>query len=126
MRKLSLLLALCALIILGIGTAIAPNSPMFWLATASNGYQYIRAGIGIVLALQLMTNPPRHMAFRIAAGLVSAGIAGWTIQQTMAYQMQLLDMLVLLGSSIIAFATAIERKPAFLAQRTSIPVSYQQ
>lgn len=109
MKKLSLWLPLAALIIIIIGTLIAPDSPMFWLASSAAPYQNLRLAVSVVLALQLMTSPPRHIAFRVFAGLFAVLLGSWAIQQSYDYHMAFLDSAAFVGSCFTIFATALER-----------------
>lgn len=109
MGKLLLSLSLLSLIFTGIGTIVAPNDSMFWLATNSAVFQHVRVLIGMLLAIQLVTRPPRHLWFRILAGSIAAFTAAWAIQQTYSYHMQLLDTLAFLGAACAVFATSLER-----------------
>ena len=109
MSKLILLLSFLVLIITGAGVAFAPDNSLFWLASNGPAFQYMRIVIGSLLAIQLVTRPPRHIWFRVLAGTVSACTASWAIGQTYAYHMQLLDTLAFLGGSFTIAATALER-----------------
>ena len=109
MSKLVLLLSFLVLVITGAGVAFAPDNPLFWLASNGPTFQYMRIVTGSLLAIQLVTRPPRHVWFRVLAGTVSACTAFWAIGQTYAYHMQLLDTLAFLGGSFTIAATALER-----------------
>ena len=109
MSKLILLLSFLILIITGAGVAFAPDNSLFWLASNGPTFQYMRIVVGSLLAIQLVTRPPRHVWFRVLAGTVSACTAYWAIGQTYAYHMQLLDTLAFLGGSFTIAATALER-----------------
>jgi hypothetical protein len=109
MGKLLLSLSLLALAIVSIGTYLMPNNPMFWLASGAKAYQDIRLVMGSLLVLQLMTNPPRHLWFRIMAGTIALITGIWAIQETYAYHMMLLDTTAFIGASLAVFATALER-----------------
>ncbi len=110
MGKLLLLLSFVATAMLGIGTAVAPDNLVFWLASGANTYQYLRVILVVLLVVQLMTNPPRRLWFRVLAGTVAAGIGAWAIPQTYVNHMQLLDSLVFISSSLAVFVTALESK----------------
>jgi hypothetical protein len=110
MGKKLLAAALLTLIFLAFGTQIAPDSPMFWLASSTIGYQVVRFGLMLVLLLQLCTDPPRHKTFRIISAVVSGLTAFWVLRATYNNHMMLLDSLSLLASSIAIGVTALERK----------------
>lgn len=109
MGKLLLWCSLIALLIIGVGTYVAANNPMFWLASAAHSYQYLRIAAGAIIILQLMTAPPRHVVFRIIAGVFAVVLGGWAIHQTYDYHMALLDSAAFVGSSLAIVATALER-----------------
>jgi hypothetical protein len=109
MSKLLLLLSLFALAILGIGTATMPNDPMFWLASSANHIQYVRTILAGMLMLQLITNPPRSIRLRVLTGTIAAIVGVWTIQQTLNGNLQFLDILAFLSTSLAVFITALER-----------------
>ncbi len=112
MGKSALLLSFIAIAIVGFGVMLAPQSPLFWLATAGPTYQHVRIIIAAILAIQLLTNPPRHIWFRIFAGSLALVAGVWAIEQTYSYHMQLLDTLAFLGASFGMFATSLERSAA--------------
>jgi len=109
MNKLLLSLSLFSLAILGIGTAAMPNDPMFWLASSANHIQYLRIILAGMLALQLITNPPRSIRLRILTGAIAAVVGIWTTQQTYLGNLQFLDILAFLSTSLAVFTTALER-----------------
>lgn len=109
MGKLLLLLSLAVLVTVGLGVHLIPNSQLFWLASNSTGYQHIRILVGALLMIQLATNPPRQVWFRIVASAVALATGYWAVQQAMVYSMQLLDVLAFLAASFAIFATALER-----------------
>lgn len=111
MNKLLLLVSLLALTVTGVGTALYPNNPMFWLASGATYMQYVRIALGFVLFVQLVTNPPRHLYFRIFGGSIAAVVGFWALTQSYSYHMQLLDSLAFMGASLVVLATALERKP---------------
>jgi CDP-diglyceride synthetase len=108
MRKALLLMSSLSLIIVTIGTAILPNYPLFQLASNSNFYQYVRATLTLVLLLQLVTRPPRHLFFRILAGLTSILIVSWVVINTYNGIMPFLDTLSLLSAAVAIGITTLE------------------
>jgi hypothetical protein len=111
MGKLLLSLSMLSLLILAVGTSLMPNNPVFWLATGDNFYQFARLALALVLGIQLVTHPPRHIALRIAAGMLAVTIGYWVIVETYASQMMWLDTLSLLSAAIATGITALELRP---------------
>ena len=109
MGKVLLFLSLLSLIVVGVGTTVAPNNPLFWLASNNAAFQHVRILVGLLLAIQLVTRPPRHVWFRIMAGSIAVFTGIWAVQQTYNYHMQLLDSLAFLSAACGVFATALER-----------------
>jgi hypothetical protein len=109
MKLLQLLSLLCILIV-GFGTALVPDNAMFWLASPLDSYQLMRIAIGAILVIQFVTQPPRHLLFRILAAGLAISVGGWAISEVYAYHMEFLDMLVFLGASCTILATALERR----------------
>jgi hypothetical protein len=119
MGKLLLLLSFMCLVFVGFGVVLFPQNSVFWLASGSSMYQHIRELLALVLVVQLVTRPPRHVWVRILAGAVAIGVGIWSIQATYSNQMLLLDSLSFLASSIAIGVTALERKPKMLEQLAS-------
>jgi hypothetical protein len=117
--KALLLLSLIAISFLGIGAAVAANNPLFWLASSTAGIQAARVILGVILILQLSTDPPRHLWFRIVAGLLSASIGIWAIQQSYSYHMGILDSLAFVSASLSVFITALERQVTSIFSQTA-------
>lgn len=109
MGKLMLLLSFIVVVITGVGVAFTPDNSLFWLASNGSTLQNMRIIIGSLLLIQLITRPPRHVWFRVIAGTIAATTAYWTVSQTFAYNMQLLDTLAFLGGSFTIAATSLER-----------------
>ena len=108
MGKLPQLLCLLALAVLGFGTLLLPNNPIFWLASAGIEYQAIRVLLVSLVVVQLLTQPPRSIRVRMLSGVVAAFLSIWTIQQIYTFHMQLLDM-VFVGASLLLTAVALEQ-----------------
>jgi len=90
------------------------QNPMFWLASTMPAYQYLRESLVLVLVMQLTTSPPRHMWFRIISGAIAVALAIWSVQETYNNQMQLLDSLSFLATSVAIGISALEHKVSIL------------
>lgn len=110
MGKLLLILSMVGLLFLGIGTATRPDDFMFWLASGELLHQQVRGIIFFILLLQVFTNAPRHLAFRLIAGTVAIVTVGWSVLATNNFTMPLLDTMVFLMGSIAILVTALERR----------------
>lgn len=108
MRRILLLLSALGLVTLALGTTYAPNDPTFWLAASTPVYQIVRGALAIVLFVQFVTHPPRHILFRLLCGLISVSAGIWAIQETNAYHMMALDTLSIMAASIATGITALE------------------
>ncbi|MEO7364641.1 MAG: hypothetical protein ABIV43_04030 [Candidatus Saccharimonadales bacterium] len=109
MGKLLLFLSFACLTFVGIGTFLSPDSSLFYMASSEDNYQRLRIAIGIVIGVQLLTRPPRHVWFRVIAGSLAVATGFWAVQETYNYHMQLLDVMAFLSASCAMFATALER-----------------
>jgi hypothetical protein len=116
MGKLLLLLSFMCLVFLGFGVVLYPQNSVFWLASGSSMYQHVRELLALVLVVQLVTRPPRHVWVRLLSGAIAVTTGIWAIEATYASQMPLLDSLSFLGASIAIGVTALERKPKTLRQ----------
>lgn len=110
MGKLLLILSMIGILYLGIGTATRPDDFMFWLASGELLNQQVRGVIFFTLLLQVFTNVPRHLVFRLTAGTVAIITIGWTILATNSFTMPMLDTLAFLMSSIAILVTVLERR----------------
>ena len=110
MGKLLLLLSFVIITILFLGTSFAPQNPDFWLASSASMYQHIREVVALVLALQLVTQPPRHIGLRLIAGTIAIGVGVWALEATYTSSMPLLDTFSFLGSAFAIVAAALERR----------------
>jgi hypothetical protein len=119
MGKMLLLLSLVCLAILSIGTGLFPQNPDFWLASGASTYQHIRELLAVVLTLQLITRPPRHIWLRMLSGAVAVTVGVWSIEATYANHMLLFDTLCFLSASVAIGVTALERKAATLGVLSS-------
>lgn len=109
MSRLLLVLSLIALVFLGIGTAREPNNAMFWLASGSVAYQWVRGILSFLLFVQFVTDPPRKLWFRVLAGTVASVVGVWAMVATYSFRMQGLDTLAFLSTSLAVLVTALER-----------------
>lgn len=111
MSKMLLLLSFLSLVILSLGTAFLSNNTIFWLASGSPVYQYVREILAAILFIQIITHPPRHIVFRALAGVVAILIGGWALAATYNGTMPFLDTLSLLASASAIGVTALEVRP---------------
>ena len=116
MSKVLLFLSFVCLAILLVGTALWPNAPAFWLASGNGPFQLIRGILMATLFAQLVTNPPRHMLFRLLAGSLASVVGLWALGATYSNQMQILDGMGFLGAAIAIGLTALERKSLTMSQ----------
>ena len=77
MGRLSSCFHVASLVFLIAGTTKYPNQAMFWLASGSSTYQYIREILAGILITQIITRPPRKIWFRLLAGSLAVSIAAW-------------------------------------------------
>lgn len=109
MRKSLLFIWFICLVVLGVGTIYYPNNAAFWLASGSTHIMVLRGLLATLLAIQIVTQPPRSVLFRIFAG-TTAGVVGlWSLQALFGFNLELLDALAFLGSSMAIGVTALER-----------------
>lgn len=125
MKKLILLLSFVCLGLLTVGTAMKLDNVLFWLASDSTAYQYIRLLLALVVLILFSTNPPRRAWLRVSTGLVAAAVGAWTINLTFAYAMNISDTICFLATSIAIAVAVLERETATyknpLLQRNSLP-----
>jgi hypothetical protein len=111
MGKILTALTFLVLLFLALGTYFFPTNPLFWLVSGSEETQVIRLLMGFLLITQLLTNPPRRLSLRLMTGLIALGVGIWAVIATYSYQMDILDTLAFLGSSIALGITALEVQP---------------
>ena len=111
MGKVILFLSFLSLGILVVLSNYAPQSSAIWLASTEHSFNLLRAGVMIVLATLLITNPPRHSYLRIFAGVFATMLGIWSLRATYQNQMQFLDGASLLTASIAMAIASMERKP---------------
>ena len=117
MGKVILFLSFMSLGILVVLSNYAPQSSAIWLASTEHSYNLLRAGVMIVLATLLVTNPPRHTQLRVFAGILATVLAAWSLRATYQNQMQLLDGASLLTASIAMAIAAREPKSQGITRR---------
>lgn len=108
MNKVLLLLSAACLILLTIGTTLFPNYPVFWLASSGSMYEYVRIALSLVLIGQLITRPPRHLFFRLIAGLLAVFVGVWVVEATYSNHMMFLDSMSLMATAFAIAITALE------------------
>jgi peptidoglycan/LPS O-acetylase OafA/YrhL len=110
MAKLLNFLSILCLLIVSTGVLMIPSNPMFWLASSSTPLLVLRGLLGSLLFIQLVTNPPRHVWFRVVVSITSVAALGWTIYVTNKYQISLLDTFAFCAASLSLLISALERK----------------
>jgi hypothetical protein len=109
MSKLILFLSAVGLAVMLLCGLFFPSSPVMWLASTGAGYMWLRLGLVLMLAVLIVTNPPRNIYFRTAVSLVTAGIMYWVVTATYNNHMLWMDSLSLMSASLAAFIVALER-----------------
>ena len=112
MKKLMLLLSFVCLGLLIVGTTLRLDNVLFWLASDSVPYQYVRILLAFVVLALLATNPPRHALFRLSTSVVAATVGVWTVNSTVAYTMSISDTVCFLATSIAISVAVLEREAA--------------
>lgn len=110
MGKLLTFLSIVILTMMSVGAITQPQNTVFWLASVTQSYQYVREILIAILVIQFVTRPPRLVWFRLLSGGISTITVLWVIQQTISYQMQLFDTLALTSASIAIIITSLERR----------------
>jgi hypothetical protein len=119
MNKLILFLSFLSLGILVVLSVYAPESAALWLASTAQGYNILRICIMAVLAILLVTTPPRSTLSRAAFGVFAMTLGLWSLSSTYANQMQILDGASLLTASIAIIVEVLERAPQEVLSRGS-------
>lgn len=110
MGKVLLFLSFIGTAILVAGAAFWPNNPVFWLASSAYVYQNIRILLLVIIAVQLLTKPPRSVIFRIIAGSIAIIIGAGAIAGTLKGHMLLLDTFAFLQAAFAIATVALETK----------------
>lgn len=108
MNKILLLLSAICLVLLTVGTTLFPNYPVFWLASNASIYEYARIALSLVLIGQFITRPPRHLFFRLIAGLLAVFVGVWVVEATYYSHMMFLDSVSLMATAFAIAITALE------------------
>lgn len=97
--------------LLFFGGLFFPESPIMWLASTSDGYAVVRAGIAAILIALLYTHPPRSKNFRLLLSVASLAFGTWAAILTMQSSMFVLDIFVFLQTAVVFAIAAIEFQP---------------
>lgn len=95
-----MLLSLAATSTLLFFGIFSPDSPIMWLAATTAEYTIVRVIMAVILLALLVTKPPRNHLFRIFVGVISTGLAYWSLSQTYQNHMAFLDTMSILTFSI--------------------------
>lgn len=122
MRKFHLWFSLICLLILGIGVYFMPDNPMFWLVSGEVSSQIMRGVLVAAVVIQLVTEPPRHIALRAVTGAVAALSAGYAFYTISLLGNPIFDTIIFLQTAIALTITALElpsEEPRIISERTS-------
>ena len=108
MSKLMAFISILFLSFLILGTKKYSNEPLFWLANSTQMFQYLREGLIGILTIQILTKRPRNAFLRVISGSISIYIGVWTIYETIANQILILDSLVFMATSITIAIITLE------------------
>jgi sorbitol-specific phosphotransferase system component IIC len=108
MGKLLVLLALVSLVFLQLGSYLFPGDPVMWLAANSANYEAARLMLMPILAVLLVTNPPRSLALRHFVGAISVVLLVSVAYLTYNNNMGALDTLAFGAAGIAMGVVALE------------------
>ena len=109
MGKLILFLSFVSISVLFVFGMLAPESSVMWLASTSSSFMILRVVMLSALVALLITNPPRNVLLRSVVGMLAISLSYWGISATYQNHMAFLDTMSILGFSISAGITVLER-----------------
>lgn len=123
MSKYIISLSLTGLAILFTFGLLAPNNAIMWMASTSENFAILRFGLMIMLAALMITNPPRNIYLRSLVGSVALFITAWSLGATYNNQMEPLDTMSILLTSISSGLLILERG---IAPKTATPAQAEK
>lgn len=91
-----------------LGGIFMPSATFMWLASTDIFFTILRTVVIAMLAVLLLTSPPRSHVFRIIAGILALVLFGTVFSQLNYNTLLLLDALAFIQASIILGIAAIE------------------
>lgn len=110
MTKLILVLSSIGLALTLLLGMYDPSNSMMWLASTTQTFTIVRAGLLLVIFSLLVTDPPRNVYLRAIVGLLSVVTVGATAGAFYNNHMQVLDAFLLMAIGISSGITVLERK----------------
>lgn len=95
-----------------IGTTLKTDNIIFWLASDSTPFQYVRSLLALVILILIFTNPPRRAWLRASTGLVAVVVGVWAVESALAYTMYISDAVCFLAASLAIMVAVVERETA--------------
>lgn len=95
-----------SLSLLLFGLLLAPSNPIFWLASSSISFMYVRMIFIFVIGLLLIAGIPSSKKFRLLLGLFGTALIIWSGYHTYTESLAFLDglSLMLVGISFTIFS----------------------
>lgn len=109
MTKLILILSSLGLTITLILGMYDPGNPMMWLASTTETFTLLRAGLLLMLFTLLVTEPPRNVYLRAFIGIVSVVLVSSSLGAFYVNHMQAVDAFLLMAAGIASGITVLER-----------------
>jgi len=120
MSKLILLMSFVCLGVLLTLNLLFADSSILWLASSSQDINIVRAVMMFILAVLLVTNPPRNIALRSLIGATAIFVLAWCLRATYNNQMQVLDSLAFALASVAAGLDVLEQGIQKQADKVSV------
>lgn len=108
MGKLLLFLSLLSMVILLIGSVLAPESSTMWLASTSLSYDIARLIFSGGLIALLLTKAPRKMLVRVITGVMAFVIVILSLYMTYQGSIKLLDGMSFAAAALSMGVAALE------------------
>ncbi len=108
MTKLILILSSLGLTITLLLGMYDPGNPIMWLASTSETFTILRAGLLLIFTL-LVTEPPRNVYLRAFIGIVSVVLVSSSLGAFYVNSMQAVDAFLLMAVGIASGITVLER-----------------
>lgn len=114
----SVLLFVVALI---MGSVYYTDTTVMSMADTSMAFTSLRVAVAGLLAVLLVTRPPRSYGIRVIMGTLAAALGALSVGLLFSYEMRLLDALVFLEVAIIFAVEALEVRTIRVKDRNQPP-----